>query len=69
METFFILMTLLCKKYPLLSPLQASFPFILDKTNSTSNGVLENEAITCNTPVLSSSVRTWVLGEIAVRWW
>lgn len=24
---FSLLMTLLCKKYPLLSPLQASFPF------------------------------------------
>lgn len=36
-------MTSLCKKYPLLSPLQASFPFTLEKTNSTSNGILENE--------------------------
>lgn len=39
---FSLLMTLLCKKYPLLSPLQASFPFYFrKKPNSTSNGVLE----------------------------
>lgn len=44
----FLLMTLLCKNTPYSVPSRLVFPFFLEKTNSTSNGVLENEIVTCN---------------------